>query len=433
MTAAESADRRPHHEEFAARPAGGPTTTDQEATDVQTTAQEATAAQPAGPAGEDPHATACSACGATVRAQDRFCERCGAALPRAGMTGDRVENDLGSAAGVSDRGLVHRTNEDGLALRVLARARPVDPTGPDARAATAAGAAAGPAQTAAAALAVVCDGVSTAPGSGPAAAAAAAAAAELLVHVATTLTAPSAGRGDDAEEPDTAPGAGRAAADQGDEDADGPANVTSVTEDTRPLGPRRHPTAPPGGSGAPWQPSALRAAAAVAHRSVLDAATLDGDSPACTFVAAIVTEDRVSVGWLGDSRVYLLDQAGARQLTEDDTLSAAAVRAGLLPPEQAETGPGAHTITQWIGSGSSSTVPQVISEELSGPGRVIVCSDGLWNYVSAAGELAARIAELPPGASALAVARHLTTLALTGGGADNISVIVIDLPANVSS
>ncbi|MCL9797247.1 zinc ribbon domain-containing protein, partial [Frankia sp. AgKG'84/4] len=140
MTAAESADRRPHHEEFAARPAGGPTTTDQEATDVQTTAQEATAAQPAGPAGEDRHATACSACGATVRAQDRFCERCGAALPRAGMTGDRVENDLGSAAGVSDRGLVHRTNEDGLALRVLARARPVDPTGPDARAATAAGA-----------------------------------------------------------------------------------------------------------------------------------------------------------------------------------------------------------------------------------------------------------------------------------------------------
>ncbi|MCK9898229.1 PP2C family serine/threonine-protein phosphatase, partial [Frankia sp. AgB32] len=281
-------------------------------------------------------------------------------------------------------------------------------------------------------------GVGPARGAGRAAAAAAGAAVGLLVHVATTLTAPSAHPGE-SDDPAAPRGVERDGADQyaqdgpRDEDTRAAANVTSVTEDTRPLGPRRHPTEPPGGSVAPWQPSALRAAAAVAHRSVLDAATLDGDSPACTFVAAIVTADRVSVGWLGDSRAYLLDQAGARLLTEDDTLSAAAVRAGLLPPEQAETGPGAHTITQWIGSGSSSTVPQVISEELTGPGRVVVCSDGLWNYVSAAQDLAARIAQLPPGASALAVARHLTTVALTAGGADNISVIVIDLPAPVGA
>ncbi|MCM3926475.1 protein serine/threonine phosphatase 2C family protein, partial [Frankia sp. AiPs1] len=78
-------------------------------------------------------------------AHDRFCERCGAGLRPGGPPADRADLDLGSAAAVSDRGVVHRTNEDGFALRVLAG------PGGDPPVAT---------------LAVVCDGVSTAPGSG---------------------------------------------------------------------------------------------------------------------------------------------------------------------------------------------------------------------------------------------------------------------------
>uniref|UniRef100_UPI0021C1662E PP2C family protein-serine/threonine phosphatase n=2 Tax=Frankia tisae TaxID=2950104 RepID=UPI0021C1662E len=204
--------------------------------------------------------------------------------------------------------------------------------------------------------------------------------------------------------------------------------TTRDTGATRPLGPRPGAASAPGGDSARWQASALRAAAATAQRSAVASISGPDDAPACTFVAAIVTPGLLAVGWLGDSRAYLVDQSGARLLTADDTLAAESVRAGLLPPERAETGPGAHTITHWIGTGSTSVIPRVAASALSGPGRVVLCSDGLWNYISAAGALADRIAEVAADAPPLAVARHLTAVALARGGGDNITVIVIDIP-----
>lgn len=195
--------------------------------------------------------------------------------------------------------------------------------------------------------------------------------------------------------------------------------------DTRPLGPRRHPAAGPGTA---WQPSALRAAASAAERGALATALDSDNTPACTFVAAIVTAEQITIGWLGDSRAYLLDQAGPHLLTADDTVAAEAVRAGLRPAGTAETGPGSHTITRWLGTSSPGTAPHVVTCTPTGQGRLILCSDGLWNYLSAPKRLAARVQELPPEASALTVARHLTSAALLAGGGDNITVIVIDLP-----
>ncbi|WP_261560597.1 zinc ribbon domain-containing protein, partial [Frankia tisae] len=118
-------------------------------------------------ADESPGTRRCPACAAVVFPDDRFCERCGTGLGLGAPPADRIDLDLGSAAGVSDRGLVHRTNEDGFGLHVLA------------------GPAGGPAI---ATLAVVCDGVSTAPGSGPAAVRAARDAVDLLAQLAATLT-----------------------------------------------------------------------------------------------------------------------------------------------------------------------------------------------------------------------------------------------------
>ncbi|WP_063845166.1 PP2C family serine/threonine-protein phosphatase [Frankia sp. AvcI1] len=311
---------------------------------------------------------------------------------------------------MSDRGLVHRTNEDGFALRVLA-----GPGDDDRPAAT---------------LAAVCDGVSTAPGSGPAAVRAARDAVDLLAQLAGTLTVPPATPPHPGDATDTSdPRLSGNAPSDAPGDAPGGAGGVGAGGETRPLGPRPG-SASPGGDTARWQASALRAAAATAQRSALASISGPDDAPACTFVAAVVTPDRLSVGWLGDSRAYLIDRSGARLLTADDTLAAEAVRAGLLPPERAETGPGAHTITHWLGVGSASAVPRVAVTALNGPGRVVLCSDGLWNYLSAAGAVAERIAELPAEAPALAVARHLTTVALARGGGDNITVIVIDIPGS---
>jgi serine/threonine protein phosphatase PrpC len=61
------------------------------------------------------------------------------------------------------------------------------------------------------------------------------------------------------------------------------------------------------------------------------------------------------------------------------------------------------------------------------PGRLIVCTDGLWNYMPTVEELSDLIGALPAGATAAAVARSLTDTALTRGGRDNITVAVVDI------
>jgi serine/threonine protein phosphatase PrpC len=62
-----------------------------------------------------------------------------------------------------------------------------------------------------------------------------------------------------------------------------------------------------------------------------------------------------------------------------------------------------------------------------GAGRVVVCSDGLWNYAARTDELAALVAPAREDASALSVAQRLTRAALDAGGHDNITVAVLTI------
>lgn len=70
----------------------------------------------------------CAACEAPLAAGDRFCERCGAGLTvgepeNRPDSRDRVELDLAVAGAVSDRGRVHRRNEDAFQLEVSGECR----------------------------------------------------------------------------------------------------------------------------------------------------------------------------------------------------------------------------------------------------------------------------------------------------------------------
>ena len=64
--------------------------------------------------------------------------------------------------------------------------------------------------------------------------------------------------------------------------------------------------------------------------------------------------------------------------------------------------------------------------EPDGPGLVLACSDGLWNYVPDPADMA----ELAAGVSGglLATASALTTVALEGGGHDNITAVLAVWP-----
>jgi serine/threonine protein phosphatase PrpC len=154
------------------------------------------------------------------------------------------------------------------------------------------------------------------------------------------------------------------------------------------------------------------------------------DAPSATFVSAVMRAQSVTVCWLGDSRAYWLDageSAAARQLTTDDSVVAEMVTEGLLSERAALDSPQAHVVTGWLGADISPTAPHVATFEPPGPGVVLVCSDGLWNYQPDAAGLAARAL---PGAlsSPLGAARTLVEFALKAGGHDNVTVVIASFP-----
>jgi serine/threonine protein phosphatase PrpC len=281
----------------------------------------------------------CPSCHAPLQTGDLFCERCGTRLGEPDE--DRVELDLVTAAAVSDRGRVHRRNEDSFHLKV----------GSDHAVAV-----------------VVCDGISSASAGNVAARDAAQAAGTVL------------------------------------EDA-----MADPSQDGRDVMVKAIGTAGGAVERVPWTTRTGRV------------------DPSCTIVSALCRQEEIVVGWLGDSRAYWLDGDGLRQLTVDDSLAEEGVARGMLTPEQAARSPFLHSITHWVGPDAPERPPRLAVLRPERPGRLILCTDGLWNYMPTVDELADLIDALPASATPAAVARSLTDTAMTRGGRDNITVAVVDV------
>ncbi|WP_095757378.1 PP2C family protein-serine/threonine phosphatase [Streptomyces xinghaiensis] len=150
------------------------------------------------------------------------------------------------------------------------------------------------------------------------------------------------------------------------------------------------------------------------------------NAPACTIVSALLSGDELTVGWIGDSRVYWVpdDRTAPARLTEDDSWAAQMVAGGLLTEREAYADPRAHAITGWLGADAYELAPHIATFLPDRPGVVIVCTDGLWNYAESAGEMALAVpadARTRP----LHGAQALVGYALDGGGHDNVTVAVL--------
>lgn len=168
----------------------------------------------------------------------------------------------------------------------------------------------------------------------------------------------------------------------------------------------------------------VKAAGAVAALGVNP--SVDYNSPACTCVSAVVAGGLLTIGWIGDSRAYWIpdDRTSPARLTEDDSWAACMVAAGLMSEAEAYADRRAHAITGWLGADAGELDPHTVCVEPDGPGVVVVCTDGLWNYADSAADMAAAVpadARTQP----LRAARQLVGVALDGGGHDNITVAVL--------
>ncbi len=171
---------------------------------------------------------------------------------------------------------------------------------------------------------------------------------------------------------------------------------------------------------------ALQAAATEANTAAVGVAHALGDPaepPSCTFVAAVVAGSLITVAWCGDSRAYWLPDSGeARQLSVDHSLGTEMLASGKSRKE-AEADPAFHTITRWLGADSVDHSPEFSSQSIDGPGWLLVCSDGLWNYASALDEMVTLLADLSAsaGSDPVPLAGALVDWANAAGGHDNIT------------
>jgi serine/threonine protein phosphatase PrpC len=149
--------------------------------------------------------------------------------------------------------------------------------------------------------------------------------------------------------------------------------------------------------------------------------------PSCTFLAAVATDERVTIASMGDCRAYWVAAGAVTQLTVDDSWAEVQIAAGALPPAEAHAHVNAHVITRWLAvDADPAWRPAVRAFDVPGPGRLLLVSDGLWNYTVEPDMLVAAIGEEP--STPLGLARSLVAFANGCGGSDNITVVVVDLP-----
>jgi serine/threonine protein phosphatase PrpC len=177
-----------------------------------------------------------------------------------------------------------------------------------------------------------------------------------------------------------------------------------------------------------------RAALVTAYRDAARAvAELAGEeeeaavgAPATTLVAAVVSRAAgVAVVWAGDSRVYWVPETGPAQLlTADDCLAGELVAAGM-DAELAYGRPDAQVLTDWLGAGGGQHPDRYHTVLPDRPGTLVLCTDGLWNYLPDPDAFAAAVRGVRAAGSALRQAHGLVDLACARGGHDNVTVAVV--------
>lgn len=100
-----------------------------------------------------------------------------------------------------------------------------------------------------------------------------------------------------------------------------------------------------------------------------------------TLALAMILGRKLYVSHVGDSRVYLFRKGFLRQLTLDETVAQAMCQAGALSQEEADRSPYRHCLLNAIGVRDLDHLPQVHAFPLTEGDRILLATDGLYDFV----------------------------------------------------
>ena len=121
---------------------------------------------------------------------------------------------------------------------------------------------------------------------------------------------------------------------------------------------------------------------------------------------------------MGDSRIYRLRGGRLEQITQDHSLVAELVRAGLITAGEARNHPRRNIITRALGTQGDNT-PDVLAADAKSGDIWLLCTDGLTGMVPD-DEIERTLLSLPLEEAA----DRLIELALQAGGSDNVTLIL---------
>ena len=137
-------------------------------------------------------------------------------------------------------------------------------------------------------------------------------------------------------------------------------------------------------------------------------------------------DEKINVGHVGDSRVYLARHHNIWQLTRDHSLVNEKFKAGLITREQMKTDQNKNVITRSVGF-ESSVLVDVYTREVQSGDVYLACSDGLSGLIDD-GVMLAILDEFAFEKEELKKATELLIQrANEAGGDDNITVILVKI------
>ena len=140
-----------------------------------------------------------------------------------------------------------------------------------------------------------------------------------------------------------------------------------------------------------------------------------------TMVCCVITEKHRVYANIGDSRIYKLENKEMVQLSEDQTLVGALLKAGYLSKEEAASHPKRSMLLNALGTNPQLDI-QINSFELK-KGYLLLCSDGLYNMLSEE-EIESVLGSKKGVREKVDI---LIQMANDAGGKDNITVNIVEV------
>jgi serine/threonine protein phosphatase PrpC len=173
----------------------------------------------------------------------------------------------------------------------------------------------------------------------------------------------------------------------------------------------------------------IQEAFALASTGIFEAASRHPEwaGMACVATVALIEENQVTVGHVGDSRLYLLTPGTMEKITRDHSPVGELEDSQRLSEEAAMRHPRRSEVYRDLGSTAhtpnDTDFVEVYSFALPQPAALLLCSDGLTDQVTAA-EIR-RLIEHYAGDPEKA-ARALVEAANEAGGKDNVTVVLVE-------